>query len=342
MVGRSMSAEALPPLDAVALALVTGRKGILAVDESFPTIGKRFAALSIASTAENRRSYRETLFTAPGLGKFISGAILFDETLRQHSSDGTPMAAVLARQGIIPGIKVDLGTTALVNFEGEKITEGLDGLRDRLKQYHELGARFTKWRAVLTIAKGCPTRTCIDANAGRLAVFAALSQEAGLVPIVEPEILMDGDHTIDRCEDAADATLLAVFNALAAYRVRLEALLLKPAMVMPGTSSTEQASDEDIARRTLRVLRRRVPSVVPGIVFLSGGQTPEQATARLAAINRAAQQHAPWALTFSFGRALQEPALAAWHGKPENMNAAQAALLDVARKNSATLRTSAV
>jgi fructose-bisphosphate aldolase class I len=332
-----MSTKSLHPLDAVALALVANRKGILAADESLPTIGKRFAALSIASTAESRGAYRETLFSTPGLGDYISGAILFDETLRQHSSDATPMPAVLTRQGIIPGIKVDLGTKVLANFEGEKITEGLDGLSARLKQYHELGARFTKWRAVLAISDRLPTRTCIEANAERLAMFAALSQQAGLVPIVEPEILMDGSHTIERTEEVAEATLLTVFAALAAYRVRLEAMLLKPAMVLPGTQCTSQATDEEIALHTLRVLRRRVPAAVPGIVFLSGGQAPEQATARLAAINRAAQTRAPWALTFSFGRALQEPALAAWHGKPENVPAAQAALLEVARKNSAAV-----
>jgi fructose-bisphosphate aldolase, class I len=324
-------------LETVAQSLVALGRGILAADESFPTIEKRFKALAISSTAESRLAYREALFTAPGLGEFISGAILFDETLRQKSSAGASLVTVLERQGIIPGIKVDLGTTELPNFPGEKVTRGLDGLPERLKEYRELGARFTKWRAVLTIGNGLPTRTCIESNAHALARFAALSQQADLVPIVEPEILMDGDHSIDRCEEAADATLRAVFDALADHRVQLEAMLLKPAMIVPGVKCPIQASDDEIAARTLRCLRRQVPAAVAGIVFLSGGQTPQQATTRLMAINRAGV--APWALTFSFGRALQDPALSAWRGNPENVPAAQVALLDRARQNSAAVRT---
>ena len=329
----------MPPvsLDLTARNLVAPGKGILAADESLPTIEKRFKTLAIPSTEENRRAYRETLFTTPGLGEFISGAILFDETLRQKSGDGTPFPAILGRQGIIPGIKVDLGTTTLANFPGEKITLGLDGLRERLNEYRELGARFTKWRAVITIAGDLPTLTCIKANALKLAMFAARSQEAGLVPIVEPEILMDGTHTLARCEEVTDSTLRAVFDALLAHRGRLEGMLLKPAMVLPGAACPQQVSDEEIAAATLRCLRRGVPAAVPGIVFLSGGQSPAQATARLAAIHRAGE--APWALSFSFGRALQEPALTAWSGKSENVGAAQAALLDGARKNGAAVRT---
>ncbi len=325
------------PLQSIARALVAPGKGILAADESFPTIEKRFKALDLPSTEENRRAYRETLFTTPGLGEFISGAILFDETLRQRSHDSIPFPTVLEQQGILPGIKVDLGVIALANFPNEKITQGLDGLRERLKTYRELGARFTKWRVVLTIGAGRPSRTCIEANARRLAQFAALSQEAGLVPIVEPEILMTGDHPLERTEEVTNATLHAVFAALFDQRVQLEAMLLKPAMVLPGIDCPQPASDEEIATCTVRCLRRAVPAAVPGIVFLSGGQSPEQATQRLAAINHAGE--VPWALTFSFGRALQDPVLNAWKGNPANVPAAQAALLDRARQNSAALHT---
>lgn len=327
-------------LESCARSLVAPGKGILAADESFPTIEKRFKKLGIPATEDSRRAYRETLFTAPQLGEFISGAILFDETLRQKSRDGVPLSAILERQGIIPGIKVDLGITALANFPGEKITRGLDGLRQRLKEYRELGARFTKWRAVISIADGIPTRTGVHTNAQRLAMFAALSQEAELVPIVEPEVLMDGAHTLDRCEEVADLTLQAVFAALCEHRVGLEGMLLKPAMVLPGADCPQQVSDEEIATRTLRCLRRHVPAAVPGIVFLSGGQSPEQATTRLAAINRAGV--GPWALSFSFGRALQEPALDAWHGQSENVAAAQAALLERARLNAAAVKERSV
>ncbi len=330
-----MSPAPYAALTATARALVAPGKGILAADESLPTIERRFKPLGLPSNEETRRDYREALFTAPGLGEFISGTILFDETLRQCSRDGTPFPTVLAHQGIIPGIKVDLGVTALVNFSGETLTQGLDGLRERLKDYHQLGARFTKWRAVLRIAGALPSRTCIESNARSLAQFAALSQEAGLVPIVEPEILMTGNHSIERAEEVTHETLHAVFAALFDHRVDLEGMLLKPAMVLPGADCREQAADDDIATRTLRCLRRAVPASVPGIVFLSGGQSPEHATQRLAAINRAGE--APWALTFSFGRALQEPALNAWRGSPDSIPAAQAALLDQARQNSAAL-----
>ncbi len=323
-----------PPssLETIARTLVGRGKGILAADESLPTIEKRFKPLDIPSTPENRRAYRETLFSAPGFGEFISGAILFDETLRQKSSDGTPLAARLVRQGIMPGIKVDLGTVVLANFPGEKITRGLDGLRERLQEYRDLGAGFTKWRAVLAIDGPRPSRACVEANALNLALFAALSQEVGLVPIVEPEVLMDGDHSIARCEDVMNLTLPTVFAALAAHRVRLEGMLLKPAMVLSGSACAQQADDEEIAARTVALLRRTVPAAVPGIVFLSGGQKPSQATARLAAINRAG--NGPWTLTFSFGRALQDLALDAWRGKSENVSVAQAALLECARQNS--------
>jgi fructose-bisphosphate aldolase class I len=323
-------------VEQTACALVAPGKGILAADESFPTIEKRFKPLGIASTAETRGTYRETLFSASGLGEFISGAILFDETLRQKSAEGIRLVAVLERQGIIPGIKVDLGTTALANFPGEKITRGLDGLRERLKEYRELGARFTKWRAVLTIGNGLPSRACIEANALGLALFAALSQEAELVPIVEPEVLMDGDHSIDRAEDAMNATLQTVFSALSHQRVRLEAMLLKTAMVLPGKDCPQQVADEEIAARTVRCLRRRVPAAVAGIVFLSGGQTPDEATGRLTAINRIGG--GPWPLSFSYGRALQEPALNAWRGKSENRSAAQTALLEYARRDAAAVK----
>ena len=322
-----------------ARSLVAPGKGLLAADESFPTIGKRFAALKIDSTEANRRAYREMLFSTPAVGDFISGAILFDETLRQKSAAGRPFAELLLSQGILPGIKVDLGTTELTNFPGETITQGLDGLRERLREYYGLGARFTKWRAVLKIKNDLPSATCIDANAHALAMFAALSQEAGLVPIVEPEVLMDGDHSLDRTAEVTTATLDAVFKALDRHRVRLDEMLLKPAMVVPGADCAQPVSDGEIAARTLACLHRSVPAIVPGIVFLSGGQTPEQATQRLAAINRAG--NAPWALTFSFGRALQDPALKAWEGNPAHVSAAQAALLERARENSQAVRPSA-
>jgi fructose-bisphosphate aldolase class I len=317
-------------LETTIAALLVAGKGILAADESLPTIGKRFAALEIPSTAENRRAYRGMLFTTPGLSEAISGVILFDETMHQRIGDAS-MPEALARQGIVPGIKVDAGTMALPGFAGEKITQGLDGLRERLAAYRELGARFTKWRAVIAIGEGLPTATCIEANARALALFAALSQEAGLVPIVEPEVLMDGDHTLARCEEVTSATLQAVFATLVAHRVVLETMLLKTGMVLSGKGCPQQATVEEVAETTLRCLRRAVPAAVPGIVFLSGGQSDVAATERLNAICRASS--APWTLSFSYGRALQDAALKTWKGSPVNIAMAQLALHHRARCN---------
>jgi fructose-bisphosphate aldolase class I len=314
-----------------AAALVAPGKGILAADESLPTIGKRFAALNIPSTEENRRAYRELLFTTSGLGESIGGVILFDETIRQKTSSGVLMPDLLATQGIVPGIKVDKGTMALPGFAGEKITQGLDGLRERLAAYRELGARFTKWRAVIAIGENLPTRTCIEANARALALFAALSQEAGLVPIVEPEVLMDGDHTLARCEEVTSATLQTVFTALGEHRVVREAMLLKTGMVLSGKDCPQQAGLEAVAEATIRCLRRTVPAAVPGIVFLSGGQSDVAATERLNAICRTGG--VPWKLSFSFGRALQDAAMKTWKGSPANAAAAHAALRHRARCN---------
>ena len=318
-------------LESTARALLAPGKGLLAADESLPTIGKRFEPLGIPSTEKNRRAYREMLFTTPGLNKFVSGVILFDETIHQKIG-GTPIPEALAKQHIIPGIKVDLGTIALPGFPGEKITQGLDGLRERLAEYRELGARFTKWRAVIAIGDRLPTRPCIEANAGALALFAALSQEAGLVPLVEPEVLMDGKHTLTRCEEVTQETLECVFAALSAHRVTLEAMLLKTGMVLPGKDAPKQVDAEKIAEATLRCLRRAVPAAVPGIVFLSGGQSDIAATERLNAICEAGG--APWKLTFSYGRALQDEALKTWKGSAANVTAAQAALHHRARCNS--------
>lgn len=315
----------------IAKSLAAAGKGILAADESSPTIEKRFKGIQVASTEETRRAYRELLFTTPVLGQFISGVILFDETLRQRASDGTPMPELLQRQGIIPGIKVDKGAKALAQFPGEKVTEGLDGLRDRLAEYKELGAQFTKWRAVITIGKRIPSPFCLEANAHALARFAALSQEAGLVPIVEPEVLMDGDHTIDRCEEVTAAALAAVIEALTAHRVPFEGMLLKPNMVVSGKECAQQAGPQEVAEATLRCLKRFVPAAVPGIMFLSGGLSEVVSTQNLNAMNQLGG--APWELSFSFGRALQAPALKAWAGKPENGPAAQRALLHRARCN---------
>jgi fructose-bisphosphate aldolase class I len=312
------------PPESTIHALLAAGKGILAADESLPTIGKRFATLDIPSTEENRRAYRELLFTTPGLGEFISGVILFDETMRQRTKDGIPLPEVLTPQGIIPGIKVDQGTIALANFAGEKITQGLDGLRDRLVEYRALGARFTKWRAVITIGEHIPTRTCMEANARALAQFAALSQEAGLVPIVEPEVLMDGDHTLARAEEVTSATLQTVFATFIDHRVELKAMLLKTGMVLPGKDCPQQADVGKVAEVTIRCLRRVVPAAVPGIVFLSGGQSDVAATERLNAICRAGG--APGQLSFSFGRALQDAAMKTWKGSPAHVPAAQAAL----------------
>jgi len=324
---------AVHPLEATARALVAKGKGILAADESSGTIQKRLKSINVESTEENRRAYRELLFTTKGAGEFISGVILFDETIRQKSKDGVPFVEVLGKQGIIAGIKVDEGAKALAQFPGEKVTEGLDGLRDRLAEYGKLGAKFTKWRAVITIGDGIPTPTCIGANAHALARFAALSQEAGLVPIVEPEVLMDGNHTIERCYDVTANALDGVFHTLHEHRVGYERMLLKPNMVIAGKECPRQAGPQEVAESTLRCLKNHVPAAVPGIVFLSGGQSDEQATANLNAMN--AIGGAPWELSFSYGRALQAPPLKAWKGAPANVPAAQAAFYHRAKCNGA-------
>ena len=325
-------------LNAIANAIVAPGKGILAADESHPTIQKRFQSIGVESTEDNRRAYRQMLFTTPGIGDFISGVILFDETIRQKADDGTPLVQILAQQGIIPGIKVDKGAKGLAGAEGEKITEGLDGLRDRLKEYYELGARFTKWRAVITIGDpdgiGIPSQYCIDANAHALGRYAALSQEAGLVPIVEPEVLMDGSHTIERCYEVTVATLQRVFDELYAQRVVLEGTLLKPNMVLSGKDCPQQAAPEEVAQATVRCLKRTVPAPVPGIVFLSGGQSNEIAAANLNAMNVTDLTH-PWQLSFSYGRALQEPPLKAWRGDAANVERAKQAFLHRAKCNGA-------
>jgi fructose-bisphosphate aldolase, class I len=323
-------------LESTAQGLLAPGKGILAADESFPTIGERFKELGIVSSEENRRSYREMLFTTAGLGEFISGAILFDETIRQASSGGAPMATLLEAQGIVPGIKVDAGAVPMPAFAGERITTGLDGLRDRLGDYRRMGARFTKWRAVIAIGAGIPTYASIRANATQLALFAALSQEAGMVPIVEPEILMDGDHGIERCEEVATETLRAVFDELTRRRVSLEGMLLKTGMVLPGEDCARKAGDAEVAEHTLRCFRRSVPAAVRGIVFLSGGQGDVEATRRLNAI--CAPKGLPWSLTFSYGRALQDSAMRTWGGSPKNIAAAQRALLHRARCNGLAVR----
>lgn len=314
-------------------ALVAPGKGILAADESSPTIAKRLASIGLESTEERRRAYREILFTTPGVGEFVSGVILFDETIRQSAADGTPFPEVLRRQGVIPGIKVDAGTKPLAGFPGEVVTEGLDGLRQRLEEYAGLGARFAKWRAVIRIGDGLPSDFCLEANAHALARYAALSQEAGLTPIVEPEVLMDGAHTLERCAEVTETTQRALYAWLAAHQVALEGSLLKPNMVLPGKDCPVQAGADEIADATIAVLRRTVPAAVPGIVFLSGGMTDEQATERLNAMNARGPQ--PWQLSFSFGRALQAPVLRAWAGEDAHHDAAQAALLHRARLNGA-------
>lgn len=316
-------------LAGIARALVAPGKGILAADESMGTIEKRFKSINLPSTEENRRAYRDLLFTAKGAGQYISGVIMFDESIRQKARDGTPFPKALEKEGTLPGIKVDNGAKALAGFPGEKITEGLDGLRDRLKEYRELGARFTKWRAVITIGDGLPTGFCVHANVHALARYAALSQEAGLVPIVEPEVLMDGGHTIERCEQVTTWTLETVFTQLYAHRVVLEHMLLKPNMVISGTDAPKQAGVQAIAEATVRCLRRTVPAAVPGVVFLSGGQTPEQATEHLNAMNALGEN--PWQLSFSYGRALQDAALKAWRGEPANVATAQKAYLHRAK-----------
>jgi fructose-bisphosphate aldolase class I len=318
-------------LNETARAMVAPGKGILAADESTGTIKKRFDSIGVESTEENRRAYRDMLFTTEGAADHISGVILYDETIRQSSADGTPFPKHLESQGIIPGIKVDLGAKPLANAPGETITEGLDGLRDRLNEYRELGARFTKWRAVISIGGDIPSEYCIWTNAHALARFGALSQEAGLVPIIEPEVLMDGEHTIERSFEVTSRTLHAVFTELRDQKVIFEDMLLKPNMVLSGYDCPEQASDQEVAETTLKCFRRHVPSAVPGIVFLSGGQSDEDATARLNVMN--AMGPHPWELSFSYGRALQAPALKAWGGDPGNVSAGQEAYLHRAKMN---------
>ena len=346
-----------------AKAMVANDKGLLAMDESHPTCNKRFAKLGIPQTVETRRAYRELIVTTPGLGESISGAILFDETIRQQKKDGTPFIKILTDAGIIPGIKVDTGAKDLAGYPGEKITEGLDGLRDRLKEYFQMGARFAKWRAVISIGADIPSRGCIEANAHALARYAALCQEAGMVPVVEPEVLMDGDHSLERCREVTEEVLRTVFIQLNVQRVLLEGMILKPNMVLPGFTcpphqeveevaigeqqfqvrltdrQPEEMEDVDeVANVTVKSLWRTVPAAVPGIAFLSGGQSAELASARLNTMNLRFKSRLPWALAFSFARAIQQPALEIWQGKEANVKAAQQALLHRARCNRAARR----
>ena len=320
-------------LHETATEIVAEGKGILAADESDGTIKKRFDSIDVESTEEARRAYRDLLFTTEGVEDYISGVILYDETIRQTAADGTPFPKLLESKGVIPGIKVDKGAKPLALAEGETVTEGLDGLRDRLNEYRDLGARFAKWRAVISIGQGIPSEYCLWTNAHALARYAGLCQEAGLVPIVEPEVLMDGDHTIERSFEVTSHTLHAVFTELRDQRVQPEGILLKPNMVLSGYECPEQASHEEVAAETIRCFKRHVPSAVPGIVFLSGGQSDEDATANLNAMN--AMGAHPWQLSFSYGRALQAPALKAWSGKEENVEAAQRAYYHRAKMNSA-------
>jgi fructose-bisphosphate aldolase class I len=347
----------------IAKKLVADNKGLLAIDESNPTCNRRFAKLNIPQTLEARRAYRELILTTPGLGESISGVILYDETIRQSKKDGTTFLKVLGDAGIIPGIKVDTGAKDLAAHPGEKITEGLDGLRDRLKEYFQMGARFAKWRAVIAIGNGIPSQSCIEANAHALARYAALCQEAGLVPVVEPEVLMDGDHTLERCGEVTEQVLRTVFNQLNSQRVGLEGMILKPNMVLPGFTCpphqevkevgvgeqqyqvrlTDRQPDEgqdidEVANITVKSLWRTVPAAVPGIAFLSGGQSAELASARLNTMNLRFKSQLPWALSFSFARAIQQPALEIWQGKEANVLAAQQALLHRARCNRAARR----
>jgi fructose-bisphosphate aldolase class I len=323
----------LQDLTVTAKALVADDKGLLAMDESNPTCNKRFAALEIPQTVEARRAYRELIVTTPALGESISGVILYDETIRQQKKDGTPFVKILADAGIIPGIKVDTGAKGLAGHPKEKITEGLDGLRDRLAEYSHMGARFAKWRAVIAVGDGIPSRGCIEANAHALARYAALCQEAGLVPVVEPEVLMDGDHTLERCREVTEEVLHSVFNQLYLQRVTLEGMILKPNMVLPGLTCAKQETVDEVADATVRSLLRVVPAAVPGVAFLSGGQSAELASARLNGMNVRFRSQLPWALAFSFARAIQQPALEIWRGDQANVSAAQQALLHRARCN---------
>ena len=353
----------LQNLTDTAKALVADDKGLLAMDESNPTCNKRFAKLDIPQTVKARRAYREMIVTTPGLGECISGAILYDETIRQQTRDGTPFLKVLTDAGIIPGIKVDTGAKAMAGHPGEKITEGLDRLRDRLAEYAHMGARFAKWRAVIVIGDGIPSRGCVEANAQALARYAALCQEVGLVPVVEPEVLMDGAHTLERCREITEEVLRTVFNQLYAQRVMLEGMILKPNMVLPGLTCPEQQEVkevaigeqqyqvrltdreqggledvDEVADATVRCLLRAVPAAVPGIAFLSGGQPSELASARLNAMNVRFKARLPWALAFSFARAIQQPALEIWKGDEAHASAAQQALYHRARCNRAARR----
>lgn len=327
-----------PELIDTAKKLIADHKGLLAMDESTPTCNKRFAKLGIPQTQEAHRAYRELIVTTPGLCEYISGAILFDETIRQQKKDHTPFAKALQEVGIIPGIKVDTGATDMAAHPGEKITEGLDGLRDRLAEYYKMGARFAKWRAVIAVSDGLPSRGCIEANAQALARYATLCQEAGLVPIVEPEVLMDGDHTLERCFAVTELSLRIVFNQLYTQRVLLEGMILKPNMVLPGLTCPKQESVTDVADATVKCLLRAVPAAVPGIAFLSGGQPSELASARLNAMNVRFKSQLPWGLTFSFARAIQQPALEIWQGQEANVLAAQQALYHRAKCNWAARR----
>ncbi len=328
----------LQELIKTAKKLVANGKGLLAMDESNPTINKRFAALGIPQTEETRRVYREMIVTTPGLRECISGAILYDETIRQKLTDGTPFIKAVIHAEIIPGIKVDTGARDMAGYPGEKITEGLDGLRERLVEYHQMGARFAKWRAVITIGDGIPSRGCIEANAHALARYAALCQEAGLVPVVEPEVLMDGDHTMERCCDVTEEVLRMVFYQLYVHRVKLEGLILKSNMVLPGLDCPTQESVDEVAGATVKCLLRSVPAAVQGIVFLSGGQSSELASARLNAMNVRFKSRVPWELSFSFARAIQQPAMGIWRGEESNVLAAQQALYHRAWCNRAARR----
>ncbi len=321
-----------------ASALVADDKGLLAMDESNPTCDKRFAKLGIPQTEEARRAYRELIVTTPGLAECISGAILYDETIHQKTKDGTPFIEVLAKAGIVPGIKVDTGAKDLAGHPGEKVTEGLDGLRDRLTAYFQVGARFAKWRAVIALGAGIPSQGCIEANAQALARYAALCQEAGLVPVVEPEVLMDGDHTLEQCRQVTEHVLRTVFAQLCAQRVMLEGMILKPNMVLPGLACPRQEAVNEVAHATVQCLRRTVPAAVPGIAFLSGGQSGELASARLNAMNVRFKSRLPWAVSFSFARAIQQPALEIWRGEEAHVSAAQRTLYHRAACNRAARR----
>jgi fructose-bisphosphate aldolase class I len=315
--------------------MVAGDKGLLAMDESSPTCNKRFAKLAIPQTVDARRAWRELIITTPGLGESISGAILYDETIRQQKKDGTPFVKIIANAGIIPGIKVDTGAKEMAEHPGEKITEGLDGLRDRLAEYFEMGARFAKWRAVITLGDGLPSRGCTEANAQALARYAALCQEAGLVPVVEPEVLMDGAHSLDRCREVTEEVLRTVFTELYTQGAILEGLILKPNMVLPGLTCATQEGVGEVADATVECLLRAVPAAVPGVAFLSGGQSCELASARLNAMNVRFRSRVPWALAFSFARAIQQPAMEIWRGQEANVPAAQRALHHRAKCNRA-------